>query len=114
VKGVVAFRTVLATEKGVFHRSSFVANFICLARKVLFIFLKIKFILAMQHKPVHTSFKSPEKALHQMKLIKEKLLQKQTVSFSLLSMWSGDSKLLFSLILPELQKKLFSSFVAGL
>lgn len=48
-----------------------------------------------------------------MKLIKEKLLQKQVVSFSVLSMWFGDSKLLFSLILPELQKELFSSFVAG-
>lgn len=110
---MVAFHRVLATEKGVLHHCGLIANLICLARKVLFIFLKIRLILAMQHKPVHTSFKSPEKALHQMKLIKEKLLQKQVVSFSVLSMWFGDSKLLFSLILPELQKELFSSFVAG-
>lgn len=75
-------------------------------------FLMIKLILAMQHKSVHTPFKSLEKAQHQTKLIKEKLLQKQTVSFSLLSVWLGDSKLLFSLTLPELQKELFSVWLA--
>lgn len=75
-------------------------------------FLKIKLILAMQHKSVHSPFKSLEKALHQTKLIKQKLLYKQTVSFSLFSVWFGDSKALFSQILPELQKELFSVWLA--
>lgn len=72
VKRVVAFHTVLGIGNGVIHHSSLVANSICLVRKVLFISLNIKLILVMQHKPVHASFKSTEKALHKMKLIKEK------------------------------------------
>lgn len=72
VKEMVAFHTVIGIENGVLHHCSLVANLICLVRKELFIFLNIKLILVMQHKPVHPSFKSLEKALQKMKLIKEK------------------------------------------
>lgn len=76
--------------------------------------MKKKLILVLQNKTIHTSFKNPDSDLQKMKLNKEKLLHKQMVSFSLFIMWLEDSKLLFSLILSELQKELFCSFVAGL